>query len=58
MLDILNQFFSFTLEKKANKYGYEVTVWNEFGLSCRAEGIDERELIANLRYEVESNNWG
>lgn len=57
MYEYLEQFFSYRFEKLANSYGYTVIVWNEFSLSCVAEGGTHDEVINNLKKEIASNNW-
>ncbi|GAB6989526.1 hypothetical protein JCM16418A_15760 [Paenibacillus pini] len=38
MLDILNEYDAYILEKLVNSYGYTLTVWNGYGLSIHVEG--------------------
>lgn len=57
MLDVLEQFFAYKLEKLPNRYGYELIVWDEYGLSIKVKGGTQKETIKNLQKEVRAESW-
>jgi predicted RNase H-like HicB family nuclease len=52
MVNQLEKYFSYRIEKLANSFGYVVTIWNEFGLSCASHGdtVDEAIMKAMKLY--------